>query len=83
VQIPDSRARKPTGHGNGWTEVRLRSFRRHHETAVYCENERAARGRLEAAAPRHHIDDGVDDPTRRYQGIVEEDFGSCPKLLKT
>ena len=58
-QMPDkqiarllNRAGKPTGRGNGWTEVRVRSFRQHHEIAVYCEGEKAARGEitLEAAA---------------------------------
>jgi hypothetical protein len=58
-QMPDkhiagllNRAGKPTGRGNGWTEERVRSFRKHHEIAVYCEGERAARGEitLEAAA---------------------------------
>jgi hypothetical protein len=57
-QMPDkqiarllNRAGKPTGRGNGWTEVRVRSFRQHHEIAVYREGERAARGEitLEAA----------------------------------
>jgi hypothetical protein len=47
-----NRAGKPTGRGNGWTEVRVRSFRNHHEIAVYCEGEKATRGEitLEAAA---------------------------------
>jgi len=58
-QMPDkqiarllNRAGKPTGRGNGWTEVRVRSFRHHHEIAVYGEGEAAARGEvtLEAAA---------------------------------
>ena len=41
-QMPDkqialllNRAGKPTGRGNGWTEVRVRSFRHHHEIGVY------------------------------------------------
>jgi hypothetical protein len=47
-----NRAGKPTGRGNGWTEMRVRSFRRHHQIAVYCEGEKTARGEitLEAAA---------------------------------
>ena len=58
-QMPDkqiarllNRAGKPTGRGNGWTEVRVRSFRHHHEIAVYREGEWAERGEitLEAAA---------------------------------
>lgn len=35
-----------TGHGNTWTEGRLRVFRRDHEIAVYKEGERRARGEL-------------------------------------
>lgn len=58
-QMPDkqiarllNRAGKPTGRGNGWTEVRVRSFRHHHEIAVYRPGEWADRGEitLEAAA---------------------------------
>jgi DNA invertase Pin-like site-specific DNA recombinase len=58
-QMPDkqiarllNRAGKPTGRGNGWTEVRVRSFRHHHQIAVYRPGERAERGEttLEAAA---------------------------------
>jgi DNA invertase Pin-like site-specific DNA recombinase len=58
-QMPDkqiarllNRSGKPTGRGNGWTQVRVRSFRHHHEIAVYCEGEWAARGEitLEATA---------------------------------
>jgi DNA invertase Pin-like site-specific DNA recombinase len=58
-QMPDkqiarllNRAGKPTGRGNGWTEVRVRSFRHHHEIAVYRPGEWAERGEitLEAAA---------------------------------
>ena len=58
-QMPDkqiarllNRAGKPTGRGNGWTEVRVRSFRHHHEIAVYRPGEWAERGeiKLEAAA---------------------------------
>ena len=57
--IPDSqiakllnRAGKPTGRGNGWTDVRVRSFRNTHGIPVYQEGEREARGEitLEAAA---------------------------------
>ena len=58
-QMPDkqiarllNRAGKPTGRGNGWTEVRVRSFRHHHEIAVYRDGEWAERGEitLEAAS---------------------------------
>ena len=58
-QMPDkqiarllNRAGKPTGRGNGWTEVRVRSFRHHHQVAVYRPSEWAERGEitLEAAA---------------------------------
>jgi DNA invertase Pin-like site-specific DNA recombinase len=58
-QMPDkqiarllNRAGKPTGRGNGWTEVRVRSFRDYHEIAVYRPGEWAERGEitLEAAA---------------------------------
>jgi DNA invertase Pin-like site-specific DNA recombinase len=58
-QMPDkqivrllNRAGKPTGRGNGWTEVRVRSFRHHHEIAVYRPGEWSERGEitLEAAA---------------------------------
>lgn len=58
-QMPDkqiarllNRAGKPTGRGNGWTEVRVRSFRHHHQIVVYRPGEWAERGEitLEAAA---------------------------------
>ena len=58
-QMPDkqiaqllNRAGKPTGRGNGWTEVRVRSFRNHHEIAVYRHGEWVDRGEitLDAAA---------------------------------
>jgi DNA invertase Pin-like site-specific DNA recombinase len=58
-QMPDrqiarllNRAGKPTGRGNGWTEPRVRSFRCHHDIAVYRDGEWAERGELtvEAAA---------------------------------
>jgi hypothetical protein len=47
-----NRCGKPTGEGNGWTEQRLRSFRNHHEIAVYRDGEWADRGEitLDAAA---------------------------------
>jgi DNA invertase Pin-like site-specific DNA recombinase len=58
-QMPDrqiarllNRVGKPTGRGNGWTEERVRSFRGHHDIAVYRQGEWAERGEitLEAAA---------------------------------
>jgi hypothetical protein len=47
-----NRAGKPTGRGNGWTEVRVRSFRDYHKIAVYRPGEWGERGEttLEAAA---------------------------------
>ena len=47
-----NRAGKPTGRGNGWTKVRVCSFRSHHAIAVYRAGEWAERGEitLEAAA---------------------------------
>jgi hypothetical protein len=47
-----NRSGKPTGHGNGWTEQRVRGFRKHHDIEVYRDGEWAARGEitLEAAA---------------------------------
>jgi hypothetical protein len=58
-QMPDkqiarllNRAGKPTGRGNGWTEVRVRSFRDYYKIAVYRPGEWEERGEitLEAAA---------------------------------
>jgi DNA invertase Pin-like site-specific DNA recombinase len=47
-----NRSGKPTGYGNGWTEQRVRGFRKHHHIAVYRDGEWAERGEitLEAAA---------------------------------
>src|SRR5579864_4589357 len=47
-----NRAGKPTGRGNGWTEVRVRAFRDYHEIMVYRPGEWAERGEitLKAAA---------------------------------
>jgi excisionase family DNA binding protein len=41
-----------TGHGNGWTQERVRGFRHHHNVAGYRDGEWAERGEitLEAAA---------------------------------
>jgi DNA invertase Pin-like site-specific DNA recombinase len=47
-----NRSGKPTGYGNGWTEQRVRGFRKHHDIAVYRNGEWAERGEitLDAAA---------------------------------
>ena len=47
-----NRAGKPTGRGNGWTQVRVCSFRSHYGIAVHREGEWVERGEitLEAAA---------------------------------
>jgi hypothetical protein len=47
-----NRCGKPTGYGNGWTEQRVRGFRRHHEVVGHRNGEWAERGEitLEAAA---------------------------------
>jgi len=47
-----NRSGKPTGHGNGWTEQRVRGFRKHHDIEVYRDGEWAERGEitLDAAA---------------------------------
>jgi hypothetical protein len=41
-----NRAGKPTGRGNGWTEVRVRSFRDYHKIAVYRPGEWGERGEI-------------------------------------
>jgi hypothetical protein len=47
-----NRSGKLTGYGNGWTEQRVRGFRKHHDIAVYRDGEWAERGEitLDAAA---------------------------------
>ena len=47
-----NRSGKSTGYDNGWTEQRVRSFRNHHDIAVYRDGEWAERGEitLDAAA---------------------------------
>src|SRR5437016_4514892 len=47
-----NRAGVETGHGNAWTQERVRGFRNHHDIAVFREGEWAERGEttLEAAA---------------------------------
>jgi len=41
-----NRCGKPTGYSNGWTQERVRGFRRHHAIAVYRDGERAERGEI-------------------------------------
>jgi DNA invertase Pin-like site-specific DNA recombinase len=41
-----NRCGKPTGYSNGWTQERVRGFRRHHAIAVYRNGERAERGEI-------------------------------------
>ena len=47
-----NRIRVETGHGNAWTQERVRGFRKHHEIEGYRDGEWAERGEitLEAAA---------------------------------
>jgi DNA invertase Pin-like site-specific DNA recombinase len=47
-----NRSGKPTGYGNGWTEQRVRGFRKHHDIASYQDGEWSERGEitLDAAA---------------------------------
>ena len=47
-----NRCGESTGHGNGWTQERVRGFRNHHDIAAYRDGERAERGEitLDAAA---------------------------------
>jgi DNA invertase Pin-like site-specific DNA recombinase len=47
-----NRCGKSTGHGNGWTQQRVISFRNHHDIAAYRDGELTERGEitLEAAA---------------------------------
>jgi len=47
-----NRSGKTTGHGNGWTEQRVRGFRKHYEIEVYRDGEWTERGEitLDAAA---------------------------------
>jgi DNA invertase Pin-like site-specific DNA recombinase len=47
-----NRSGKPTGHGNGWTEQRVRGFRQHHGIDGFRDSEWAERGEitLDAAA---------------------------------
>src|SRR6266702_4229468 len=65
-----NRSGKPTGYGNGWTEQRVRGFRKHHDIAVYRDGEWAERGEITLDAAAQII--GVakmtaHDPNRRSQ----------------
>ena len=41
-----NRSGKPTGHGNGWTEQRVRGFRKHHGIDGFRDGEWAERGEI-------------------------------------
>jgi DNA invertase Pin-like site-specific DNA recombinase len=41
-----NRSGKPTGYGNGWTEQRVRGFRKHHDIASYRDGEWSERGEI-------------------------------------
>jgi hypothetical protein len=41
-----NRSGRPTGYGNGWTEQRVRGFRKHHEIEVHWDGEWAERGEI-------------------------------------
>lgn len=50
-----NRTGKPTGYGNGWTEQRVRSFRKHHDIPVHRDGEWAERGEISLDAAAHVI----------------------------
>jgi DNA invertase Pin-like site-specific DNA recombinase len=50
-----NRSGKPTGYGNGWTEQRVRGFRKHHDIAVYRDGEWAERGEITLGAAAQTI----------------------------
>ena len=68
-----NRCGKSTGHGNGWTQERVRGFRNHHDIAV-LPRRRTCRARRDHARCRGQDhrrlqDDGAaHDPPRRHQG---------------
>jgi DNA invertase Pin-like site-specific DNA recombinase len=45
-----------TGHGNGWSEPRVRSFRNHHEIEVFREGELAERGEITLLEAAQRLD---------------------------
>ena len=45
-----------TGHGNGWSESRVRSFRNHHEIEVFREGELAERGEITLLEAAQRLD---------------------------
>jgi DNA invertase Pin-like site-specific DNA recombinase len=50
-----NRTGKPTGYGNGWTEQRVRSFRKHHDIPIHRDGEWAERGEISLDAAAHVI----------------------------
>ena len=51
-----NRAGKPTGHGNGWTEQRVRGFRSHYKIEGYRDDEWAERCALWRVTARPYQD---------------------------
>jgi DNA invertase Pin-like site-specific DNA recombinase len=78
-QMPDkqiarllNRAGKPTGRGNGWTQVRVCSFRSHYGIAVHRESEWAERGEITLEAAAQIIDVSVMTALRMARlGIIK------------
>jgi DNA invertase Pin-like site-specific DNA recombinase len=78
-QIPDkqiarllNRTGKPTGRGNGWTQVRVCSFRSHYGIAVHRESEWAERGEITLEAAAQTIDVSVMTALRMARlGIIK------------
>jgi hypothetical protein len=68
-----NRAGKPTGRGNGWTGVRVRSFRHHHISADGChrsvKHQSADGCRLLAASP-HSIFTFPDLRGHKPEGLI-------------
>jgi DNA invertase Pin-like site-specific DNA recombinase len=78
-QMPDkqiarllNRAGKPTGRGNGWTQVRVCSFRSHYGIAVHRESEWAERGEITLEAAAQIIDVSVMTALRMARlGVIK------------
>jgi DNA invertase Pin-like site-specific DNA recombinase len=78
-QMPDkqiarllNRAGKPTGRGNGWTQVRVCSFRSHYRIAVHRESEWAERSEITLEAAAQIIDVSVMTALRMARlGIIK------------
>lgn len=67
-----NRAGKPTGRGNGWTKARVRSFRHHHEIAVYRDGEWAERGEISLEAAAQIMDVSIMTALRMIRrGIIK------------